>query len=64
MIVKTNEDDRTRDRPQSPVIYRCARCGALVHPSSGTSGATTAWCMGCKRYVEVVEDGPGRRGIG
>jgi len=61
MVIGTSKDDEVGDRPHSPVIYRCARCGALVHPSSTTSGnATTAWCMSCRRYVEVVEDGPGK----
>jgi hypothetical protein len=36
-------------------IFRCARCGALVHPSDERIPA--AWCSRCERFTEVIRDG-------
>ncbi|HEX3795815.1 MAG TPA: hypothetical protein VHV57_15085 [Acidimicrobiales bacterium] len=40
---------------QSPVIWRCARCGGLVHVSSERSPA--AWCARCGKVTEALRDG-------
>jgi DNA-directed RNA polymerase subunit RPC12/RpoP len=42
-------------RNQSPTIYRCALCGALVHPSDPER--PVAWCGRCSRPVPATEDG-------
>lgn len=40
---------------QSPRIYRCALCGALVHPATPEEKA--AWCGRCHRAVPISVDG-------
>jgi len=40
---------------ESPAIYRCSGCGALVHPSDPER--PVAWCPRCRRVVEAVLDG-------
>lgn len=45
----------TMSKAQSPTIWRCASCGALVHPSDEDTPA--AWCMRCRRAVLAVADG-------
>jgi hypothetical protein len=40
---------------QSPPIWRCARCGSLVHPSD--EDAPIAWCSKCRRITQAVRDG-------
>ena len=49
--------DRFEDthREISPTIWRCAICGALIHPSSEETPA--AWCSRCGRVTEGVRDG-------
>jgi len=42
-------------RRQSPVIWRCASCGALVHPAD--DDAPVASCPRCRRLTEAVRDG-------
>ncbi|HTZ08458.1 MAG TPA: hypothetical protein VMB72_05255 [Acidimicrobiales bacterium] len=44
-----------RDETQSPVIWRCTGCGALVHPAE--PHAPVAWCRRCGRMVGAVRDG-------
>ena len=48
----------SQPRLQSPVIWRCAACGALVHPAD--EDAPAAWCMRCRRMVPAVQDGAAR----
>jgi uncharacterized paraquat-inducible protein A len=43
---------------ESPAIWRCAGCGALVHPAD--EDAPAAWCMRCKRMVRAIQDGARR----
>lgn len=43
---------------QSPTIWRCEGCGALVHPAD--EDAAVAWCLRCRRVVRAVEDGARR----
>jgi hypothetical protein len=45
----------SEERKQSPVIWRCARCGGLVHVSSENSPA--AWCARCNQITESLRDG-------
>ncbi len=40
---------------RSPAIWRCASCGALVHPAD--ENAPAAWCMRCRRVVPAERDG-------
>ncbi|HLI14861.1 MAG TPA: hypothetical protein VKV23_02255 [Acidimicrobiales bacterium] len=40
----------------SPTIWRCAACGALVHPAD--ERAAIAWCSRCGRAQEARRDGP------
>ena len=40
---------------QSPVIWRCSRCGALVHPSDDRAPA--AWCSRCGQVTQAHRDG-------
>jgi hypothetical protein len=40
---------------RSPVIWRCARCMTLVHPSDEETPA--AWCPRCRRITEATRDG-------
>jgi hypothetical protein len=40
---------------QSPVIWRCALCGSLVHPSDERT--PVAWCPRCRRITQAVRDG-------
>jgi DNA-directed RNA polymerase subunit RPC12/RpoP len=45
----------------SPPIYRCERCGALVHPADAEA-SPYAWCARCRRIVRGERDGgPARR---
>ncbi|MDA8033623.1 MAG: hypothetical protein M0T71_05575 [Actinomycetota bacterium] len=41
---------------QSPTIWRCSLCGALVHPSHEET--PVAWCSRCGRASEARRDGP------
>ena len=43
---------------QSPVIWRCSGCGALVHVSDERTPA--AWCSRCSKFSAAQRDG-GRR---
>jgi len=45
----------TVSRPESPVIYRCELCNAVVHPSEPER--PVAWCSRCGRPVGAREDG-------
>jgi hypothetical protein len=45
-------------RSESPIIWRCGGCGALVHPAD--EDAPAAWCMRCSRMVRAVQDGSAR----
>lgn len=49
---------RGQSELENPVIWRCAHCGALVHPAD--EGAPAAWCMRCRRMVQAVQDGARR----
>jgi len=40
---------------QSPAIWRCKHCGALVHPAN--ESAPVAWCARCGRLTESRRDG-------
>lgn len=40
---------------ESPVIWRCSGCGALVHVSDAER--PLAWCSRCARIVETLRDG-------
>ena len=40
---------------QSPVIWRCVACRALVHPASDHT--PVGWCPRCKRITEATRDG-------
>jgi hypothetical protein len=40
---------------QSPAIWRCSRCGALVHPSD--DHAPVAFCPRCRRITGSIRDG-------
>lgn len=40
---------------QSPVIWRCSGCGAIVHVSDPER--PIAWCSRCGRAVEALPDG-------
>jgi len=42
--------------PNSPVIYRCAGCGGIVHPADPHS-SLVAWCQRCRRYDDANVDG-------
>jgi hypothetical protein len=42
---------------ESPTIWRCGGCGALVHPAD--EDAPAAWCMRCGRITPSVQDGGG-----
>jgi len=43
---------------QSPAIWRCKHCGALVHPAN--ESAPVAWCARCGRLTESRRDGGDR----
>jgi DNA-directed RNA polymerase subunit RPC12/RpoP len=47
-----------QSKMESPAIWRCAACGALVHPAD--EGAPAAWCMRCGRMVQAIRDGARR----
>jgi len=42
-------------KERSPVIWRCAGCGALVHVSNENS--PVAWCARCQKFSEARRDG-------
>jgi len=35
---------------QSPAIWRCKHCGAVVHPAANRT--PVAWCARCSRFTE------------
>lgn len=51
---KTNES-KSPNSDQVQVIWRCSRCGALVHPADELAPA--AWCARCRVISVANRDG-------
>lgn len=49
------EGGHVSDTTQSPTIWRCAGCGALVHPAD--ESAPAAWCPRCQAVTLANRDG-------